>query len=92
MIGPVLRSALAGQVPPDQLDTIATLVDDAVSRLSPVQMIGVMGELMAIQSLMGTDQIAAALARSVALAERYDMHDLLAYISGLHDGSALNPA
>ena len=87
MIGPMIEAAVRDHLAPDQTARLVGLVTDVTDRLSMVEMMAVMGELMAVQSLVNGGHVAAASARVSEMADRYDAHELAAYLGELAGGS-----
>lgn len=83
MIGAAaIRPLLAAHLPPDQLDRAVELVAELTDRLSALDYLTIMGELMNIQALVSSDMVAAA-ERARQLAERFDAHELATFLSEL---------
>jgi hypothetical protein len=87
MIGAMIEAAVRDHLPPDQSARLVALVTDATDRLSLPEMMAVMGELMAVQSLVNAGAVEAASARVAEMADRYDAHELAAFLGELARGS-----
>lgn len=76
-LGPILAQYLT----PAQADRAQELMADFVSRLSPWDMLAVMGELVGIKAALDGGAHGLAAERASELAERYGAHELVAFLT-----------
>lgn len=83
MIAPMIAAAVGDQLPADQLTRLCELISEVTDRLSMADLVGVMGDLMAIQAYVQAGNLDAAKYRAMELADRHDAHELAAFLGEL---------